>query len=141
MHAQPELQAAAPRAGVELAMSTHVSRRRGEQVIRPAGLDGSLRLLAVVAGLGEVAVQQAGDELLGDDGLERAAANGHLAHGMLGGVDHSLSDHLGLVDGRYRLRVARQPATDDVELRGIDGRQDKHGDAHLAAVVQQLGPH
>lgn len=110
----PELRAAGARAGVELAVRTEVARvvDRLPEVVRPVRILGAVVLLAPVAGVGEVAVADPRGELVAPDRDHRGHADLDLAAPVVRRPQDRPGRDLRLVDGRHRLRLARQPALD-----------------------------
>ena len=96
-------------------------------------------LLGVVAGAGQVPVQQRGSDPVGQDRGRGARPDPVLPPaGMIGGVQHAAGGHLGLVDRRHRLRVPGQPGAHPGELRRVHGRHLHDRDLDARALVQQL---
>jgi len=97
------------------------------QVVRPAGRHLFTGLLGPVAGAGEIAVQQAGGELVGRDGGRRAGADPVLlAARMVGREDHAPGGDLRLIDRGHGLGVIGQPGQGPSEENSgslVDERQ------------------
>ena len=109
------------------------------QVARLARGFGFAGLLGVVAGPGQIPVEQPGQHPVRQDGRPGTRADQVLpATGMISCPHDPARRHLGLVDRRNGLRMPGQLGPDPGELRGVDGRHLHHGDAHAGALVQQL---
>lgn len=103
---------------------------------------GPVGLLGVVAGAREVAVEEAGGDLVGQNGRDGAGPDVVLlASGVVGRVEDGPRRDLRLIDRRHRLRAPGKAGEHPGELRSIDGRHLREGDAHLTALMHQLGAH
>jgi hypothetical protein len=90
------------------------------EVDGPLWVGGLVRLLGLIPGPGQVAVQQAGHQLVRRQGPDGAASDPVLpAPRVVGGVHDGPGDHLGLVDGRDRAWTVGLAVEDPVELGGV----------------------
>src|SRR5580692_11898402 len=92
------------------------------EVHRVSRLAALLRLLGVESGAGEIAVEYARCDRVGDQGGCRARADPVLAAlGVVGRKTDRPRDELGLKDWRHRLSAARQSRQNPRELGRVDG--------------------
>lgn len=109
------------------------------QVVPSIGRQRAVRLLRLEAGPREIPVGEAGRDLVPDDRLDRRSADVELSLAVVGGPRDRARGDLRLVDRRNRLGLVRKAALHPVELGRVECRHLQHHDAHVAAVVEQLG--
>src|SRR6187401_3658776 len=104
-----ELEEQAPRLRlvVEGPVRADVAEHGLEKISLALAVERLLGLLGVVAEAREVAIEEAGRDLLAVDRLDRRPADDELAPLVLGRVVDRLGCDLGLEDRRHRLRLAR----------------------------------
>lgn len=110
------------------------------EIARTVGIGGFIGLLIVVTVSCQISIQITGKNLIRDDRLQRRHTDVELAPSMVRCPVDSACGNFGLKNRWYRLRLARQPAFDPVELWGIQGRQLNHGQVNVDVLMQQLGP-
>src|SRR5437762_2683420 len=110
-----------------------------EEVAGTFPVEGLVRLLCLVAVAREIAVEEAGRDLLAVDRLQRWPADDELAPWVARYVDDRFGRELGLEDGRNGLRLARHLRATPAELRRVVRREIDHRQAHIRSVVEELG--
>ena len=100
---------------------------------RSAGRSASSPLLGLHVRARQVAVHQAGGELLAEDRVDGRQPDPQLAPRVLGGAGDRARGDLGLVDRRHGLRVPVQARADPVELRRVEARQLDEADPDARA--------
>src|SRR5438067_11831989 len=97
-------------------------------------------LLRIVAGTGEKMIEQAGNEFVGDDCLDRWPTNIKLASRMARGEMNRFGSDFRLKNRWDRLRFAREPAFHPTELRRVQRWQLHHRHAHFTLLMQKFAP-
>ena len=108
------------RPAVEAAVRPMISGQGLPKIVRPLGIGRLRRHLAIEAVGGEVAVAQAGHDLIALNRDDSRRPDKHLAATLMGRPVDRAGGHLGLEDRRHRLRLARQAAFDPAELRRVE---------------------
>src|SRR5215208_1978827 len=137
---RPPLVALVRRAPVEVAVCPGISRHGLVEVVLSIRVGELVRLLSVVAGPGQVAVQRPWDDPVPHYRLDCGEAHPEFVTAVMGCPVDRLGSDLGLEDRGHRLRLARQPAPYPPELWRIERRHLNHRELDVAAVVQQLAP-
>ena len=128
MGVRPPFRAERVGAPVERPVCAVIARHRGPQVVWPVRVGTLGGLLRGVAGATQIAVQQARDDLVARDRREGGRSDSNLAAVVMRCPMDGVCGDLGLIDGRYRLRLVRESGLDPSELRRVQGRHLHHRD-------------
>src|SRR5688572_865450 len=142
MHGSLQCPTLASRPMSEPAMRSEVAVAidRVPQIVATSGFFRFAGLLRRVSLAGEVSIDQVWRQAVADDGLPGWKPDIQLAPVVRSCPYDRLCGELRLVNWRNRLRAARQPALDPLELRCVQRRQLHHRDPNLLPVVQQFRP-
>ena len=123
---------------VEPAVGAIGARHRMIEIGRRIGREVLLGELAAIARLGEVAVDQAGRDAVGQDRLHRREAHPNVSAAVGRGEVDRPGRYFRLVDWRYRLGLLAHLVHRPVELGRVDGGQVHHRDMDVQLVVDDL---